>query len=100
MLVEAGLPLDPLSQRHKSALKHGKRLFNSSAPAQGRPGRKFGFESAIDFERATRSRSLANETVFGARCKRGIRFKLISAAVLLPASLPQLPSPASCRRLA
>jgi hypothetical protein len=81
-------------------LMHGKRSFNSSAPAQARPGRKFGFESAVDFERATRSRYLTNETVFCARCKRGIRFKPISAAVLLPASLPQLPSPVSCRRLA
>jgi len=52
-------------------LKHGKRFFNSSAPAQARPGRKFGFESAVDLERVTRSRNLADETVFGARCKRG-----------------------------
>jgi len=36
-------------------LKHGKRFFNSSAPAQARPGRKFGIESAVDFERVTRS---------------------------------------------
>ena len=55
MLVEAGLPLDPLSERQNLHLKHGKRFFNSSAPAQARPGRKFGIESAVDFERVTRS---------------------------------------------
>jgi hypothetical protein len=76
----------------KRSVHTGGRFFNSSAPAQGRPGRKFDFESAVDFERVTRSRNLANEIVFGARCKRGLRFKPISAAVLLPASLPQLPS--------